>query len=292
MNYQHGFHAGNHGDVPKHVVLVELLRLMTVKPAPLAYLDSHAGAGRYCLDSVQAGRTGEWKAGIGRLIGPASSGQEGRPPGPVPEAVARYLALVQADNPGPQGRGYPGSPVLAAALLRPQDRLLLCEWQPEAARKLERSLAAHDRRVQVFQADGYQQVLKALLPPPERRGLILVDPPYERRDEFARIISALKAALARFATGVYAIWYPIKQAAGVAPLLRQLAALPVHSALVVELWPRACDSPLRMNGSGMAILNPPWGFAQGVGDWLDWLAQCLAAGRGAGSRLHWLRREG
>ncbi len=292
MNYRHGFHAGNHGDVLKHVVLVELLRLMTVKPAALAYLDSHAGAGRYSLDSEQAGRTGEWQAGIGRLPGFAVAPAQGeRLAEAVPDAVARYLALVQAANKGTHGRTYPGSPALAAALLREQDRLRLCELQPEVARTLQRSLAARDRRIQLLQVDGYQHALKALLPPPERRGLILIDPPYESREEFALIIAALKAALVRFATGVYALWYPIKHASGVAPLLRKLAALPVQSALVVELWPRACDSPLRMNGSGMAILNPPWGFAQGAGQWLDWLARRLASGRGAGSRLHWLKRE-
>lgn len=295
MNYQHGFHAGNHGDVLKHIVLVELLRLMTVKPAALAYLDSHAGAGRYSLDSEQAGRTGEWQAGIGRLPGYAAQAGADAPQAgentAVPEVVARYLAAVRAANTGSHGRTYPGSPALAAALLRDQDRLRLCELQPDVARTLERSLAARDRRVQVFQADGYQHALKALLPPPERRGLVLVDPPYESREEYARIIVALEAALARFATGVYAVWYPIKQASGVAPLLRKMAALPVQSALVVEVWPRACDSPLRMNGSGMAILNPPWGFARDAGTWLDWLAQRLASGRGAGSRLHWLKRE-
>jgi len=295
VNYQHGFHAGNHGDVLKHVVLVELLHLLTAKPAALAYLDSHAGAGRYSLDSEQAGRTGEWQAGIGRLPGfapgaPAAAGDDHEPDA-VPEVVARYLALVQASSKGAHGRTYPGSPALAAALLREQDRLRLCELQPAIAKVLERGLAARDRRIQVFQADGYQHALKALLPPPERRGLILVDPPYESRDEFARSVAALATALTRFATGVYVLWYPIKQASGVAPLLRDLARLPAKSSLTLELWPRACDSPLRMNGSGVAILNPPWGFADGIDHWLPWLADRLADGRGAGCQWRWLKRE-
>lgn len=283
MNYRHHFHAGNPADVLKHVVLLELLRLLTLKPTPLAYLESHAGAGAYRLDDAEAQRTGEWREGIGRLWAAAT----------LPAEVARYRQAVQAWNADSgELRRYPGSPALAADALRAGDRLRLCESEASVADELRRRLAGHDARVQVDVGDGYRQALKAWLPPAERRGLVLVDPPYEAQAaEAQRILPALAAALARFATGVYAIWYPIKQRADSAPLLRGLAALPAKSALTLELWLRRPNSPLRLNGSGVAVLNPPWGLAEGAAGWLPALAGLLADGDGAGSRCHWLRPE-
>ncbi len=284
MNYRHSFHAGNHADVLKHVVLLELLRLLTTKEKPLAYLESHAGAGGYALGGdSEAETTGEWRDGIGRLWQADHT----------PPAVERYLAAVRAWNAGGNDlQRYPGSPGLAADVLRGQDRLRLCETQTDVAAELERRLGAHDPRVRVLRHDGYQQALKALLPPPERRGLILVDPPYEAQQaEFDTIVAALAEALHRFATGVYVIWYPIKQAHTVTSFLRRLASLPSKSALTVELWVRATDSPLRLNGSGVAILNPPWPFADQARLWLPWLSERLSAGRGAGWRCHWLKPE-
>lgn len=282
MNYRHSFHAGNVGDVLKHVALLELLRLLCAKEGALLYLDSHAGAGGYDLGG-DAARTGEWRQGVGRLWGATAA----------PPAVSRWLAAVAAWNEGGQVlHRYPGSPGLAADALRGQDRLLLCESQPAVADALRRRLAGHDRRVQVIEGDGYH-ALKAHLPPPERRGLVLVDPPYEAQQaEFDAIVAALREGLRRFPTGVYAIWYPIKQASAVAHFLRQLGDLPVKSALTLELWVRATDSPLRMNGSGLAVLNPPWKLDQeAASSWLPWLARELAQERGAGWRCHWLRRE-
>ena len=284
MNYRHHFHAGNHADVLKHVGLLELLRLLTAKDKPLAYLESHAGAGAYSLDG-EAEKTGEWRDGIGRLLTATDA----------PPAVRRYLDAVRAWNAGEASlRRYPGSPGLAADVLRSQDRLRLCESQPEVAAELKRRIADHDPRVQVFTTDGYHQVLSALLPPPERRALVLVDPPYEAQlAEFDLVIAALREGLRRFATGTYAIWYPLKLASSVAPFHRRLAALPVKSALTLELWVRATDSPLRLNGSGLAVLNPPWRLdTEAATSWLPWLSRALADGRGAGWRCHWLRREG
>lgn len=283
MNYRHHYHAGNHADVLKHVALLELLRLLTAKDKPLAYLESHAGAGGYILDE-EADKTGEWRDGIGKLIDASGA----------PPAIARYLDAVRAWNAGEAGlRRYPGSPGLAADALRGQDRLRLCESQPAVAAELKRRLADHDPRVQVFVADGYHQALSALLPPPERRGLVLIDPPYEAQlAEFDLVIAALREGLHRFATGTYAIWYPIKLASSLGSFMRRLAALPVKSALTVELWVRATDSPLRLNGSGLAVLNPPWRFDQEAAtSWLPWLSRELAEGRGAGWRCQWLRRE-
>ncbi len=289
MNYRHHFHAGNHADVLKHVALLDLLARLTGKDKPLAYVESHAGAGLYRLDDAKPETAGpvraEWRDGIARVQAGAD---------PVP-AIARYLAAVAAfADKDPARSRYPGSPALAAHALRGNDRIALCETHPEVAAELRRQLADNDPRIQVFEADGYHQALSALLPPPERRGLVLVDPPYEAQQaEFATIIAALREGLRRFATGVYAIWYPIKQASTLAHFLRQIAALPVKSALTVELWVRACDSPLRLNGSGLVVLNPPWQFDHDAATaWLPWLARNLAQEpRGAGWRCHWLRRE-
>jgi 23S rRNA (adenine2030-N6)-methyltransferase len=282
MNYRHVFHAGNHADVFKHVVLLELLRLLLVKPTPIAYLESHAGAGAYALTG-DAEKTGEWRDGIGRVWD-----AEG-----APQAVARYLDAVRSWNEGLDGlRRYPGSPGLAADALRADDRIVLCETQNDIADELSKRLAQHDPRVRVIREDGYHNALKALMPPPERRGLVLVDPPYESQQaEFDVITSALRDALKRFATGTYAVWYPIKHAGLIAPFTRSLATLPAKSVIRVELWVRATDSPLRLNGSGMAIVNPPWPFAADVQQWMPWLSKRLAADRGAGWRSEWLKRE-
>mgnify|MGYP001251369406 CR=1 FL=1 len=282
MNYRHSFHAGNHADVLKHIVLLELLRLLTVKDKPLAYFESHAGAGGYAL-SGDAEKTSEWREGIGRLWNVKDA----------PSAVEHYLAVVRSWNEnGVVLHRYPGSPGLAAHALRAHDRLVLCENQPDVAAELAHRLAGHDARVRVLRADGYQQALKALLPPTERRGLVLIDPPYETQHaEFGLILTALGEALKRFATGVYAIWYPIKRATDIAPFLRALGQLPAKSIFAVELWIRAPDSPLRLNGSGIAVVNPPWPFATDTLDWLPWLSEQLSAGRGAGCQCRWLKRE-
>lgn len=282
MNYRHAFHAGNHADVLKHVVLMELLRLLVAKDKPLAYLESHAGAGGYLL-GAEAEKTGEWREGIGRLWDAKDA----------PGAVARYLDEVHSWNAGSAVlQRYPGSPGIAADLLRSQDRLLLCETQPDVADALVKRLADHDARVRVIREDGYHNALKALLPPIERRALVLIDPPYEAQQaEHKLITTGLRDALQRFATGTYAVWYPIKHATLVAPLLRSLATLPAKSVLIVELWVRATDSPLRLNGSGMAIVNPPWPFETDVKSWLPWLTKRLTSDRGAGSRCIWLKRE-
>lgn len=273
MNYRHAFHAGNFADVHKHVVLLALLRALTRKDAPLAYVDTHAGAGAYDLGGESARRTGESDAGIGRIAGA----------GPLPAAVADYLAEVRGFD---GGRGmYPGSPVLAARALRAQDRLLLCEVQPAECAALRLALA-DDPRAQVMARDGYA-ALKALLPPRERRGLVLVDPPYEAQEaEFDAIAAALDAAFARFATGVYAIWYPIKRRATLAPFHRWLRGCGLRRVLVAELRVHDDDSPLRLNGSGMAILNTPWQVDAALADALPWLRARLSDAGDA--RLEWL----
>jgi 23S rRNA (adenine2030-N6)-methyltransferase len=273
MNYRHAFHAGNFADVHKHVVLLALLRALTRKDTPLAYVDTHAGAGAYDLGGEAARRTGEAAGGIGRLHDAAG----------LPAAVADYLDAVRGFD---AGRGfYPGSPLLAARALRAQDRLLLCELQPPECAAL-RLAFADDPRAQVMARDGYA-ALKALLPPRERRGLVLVDPPYEAQEaEFDAIAAALDSAIARFATGVYAVWYPIKRRAALAPFHRWLRGCGLRRVLVSELRIHEDDTPLRLNGSGMAILNTPWQVDGALAEALPRLQACLSDT--GSTRLEWL----
>ena len=284
MNYRHGFHAGNHADVLKHLVLLALLDALKKKDAPFFVLDTHAGRGRYDLRGDQASRTGEAAAGFVRL-------REAKPEGPP--ALRAYLDAVAETAVG-DADSYPGSPLLVAHALRDQDRLAACELQPEEAAALKAVLAG-DPRCHVHQRDGYAAV-KALLPPREgdtrfARGLVLIDPPYEAQEgEYAAIVAALREGLARFPQGIFALWYPIKRRATLQPLMRKLAALPARSALAIELLVRPDDSPLRMNGSGMLILNPPWKLEAAVEPALRPLAQAMGE-TGASWRLTWLKQE-
>lgn len=265
MNYRHGYHAGNFADVLKHTALCELLRLLTSKDKKLFVLDTHAGAGGYDLDAPLARRTSEAEAGIARLAAMPSAG--------MPSVVARYLAAVAAFDRkfGPAGGGlrrYPGSPRLIRAALRPGDRFIACELHPEEALALKREFAG-DRAVEVRQADGYK-ALKALLPPIERRGLVLIDPPFEAADEFDRVLRALRQAVRRFATGCYAVWYPIKDDAAVA-FVRDLAAF---KPLTLELRLDAIE-PGKLAACGLGIINPPWRFEEAMREAMPWIAAGL-----------------
>lgn len=266
MNYRHGFHAGNFADVLKHLVLVELLRLLTAKDKKLFVLDTHAGAGGYDLGGSLAQRTGEAETGVTRL---AAAPRQG-----MPAPVARYLAAVAAydhkfGTSGGELRHYPGSPRLVRAALRPGDRLIACELHPEDSLKLKREFAG-DRAVEVRQADGYH-AMKASLPPPERRGLILIDPPFEATDEFERLARALRHGLRRFATGCYAVWYPIKDEEAVAAFLASLSGLKL---LTLEL--RLPDVPPgKLGACGLTIVNPPWKFEEAMRETLPWLGTAL-----------------
>ena len=268
MNYRHGYHAGNFADVLKHTALCELLRLLTAKDKKLFVLDTHAGAGGYDLSGSQARRTGEAETGIVRLAA--------LPRGGMPAAVARYLAAVTAYDRkfGPaagQLRRYPGSPRLVRAALRPGDRFIACELHPEEALLLKREFAG-DRAVDVRQADGYK-ALKALLPPIERRGLVLIDPPFEVPDEYEHLLRALRQGVRRFATGCYAIWYPIKDEAA-----RAFAAdLAAFKPLVLELRLDGV-APGKLAACGLAVINPPWRFEEAMRGALPWIAAQLGPG--------------
>ena len=249
MNYRHAFHAGNFADVVKHVTVCALLDYLSRKDKPWCYVETHAGRGRYDLDGPEARRAGEWRDGIGRL---ADAGE-------LPPAVIRYLEQVRALAGNEERiRVYPGSPLLARAAMRPGDRALLAELQTDEAAAL-RAEFGDEPRVAVHHMDGYQ-ALKALLPPTPRRGLVLIDPPYEAPDELARLPARLAAAARRWPTGIFALWYPIKDRRELAPLRRGLERLEAGDLLFAELSLAPTDNAARMNGSGLAILRPPWQF--------------------------------
>lgn len=272
MNYRHAFHAGNHADVLKHVVVLEILAALARKPTPYFVLDTHAGSGRYPLAA-----DGEADSGILRLAAHDTP------------ALSRYRDAVAAHNSDSRLQRYPGSPLLIAGALRDDDRLACCELQPEEAAALK-SLLHTDPRVGVHQRDGYAAI-NALLPPREKRGLVLIDPPYEAQDaEYERIIEALKQGLTRWPQGIFALWYPIKRRRTLLPFFRRAAALPAKSALLIELQVHPDDSPLRLNGSGMLILNPPWQLDRALPPLLAALRTALAPKTGS-TRLEWLKPE-
>ncbi len=241
MNYRHGFHAGNFADVVKHLALVAVLQHLRRKPAPFAVIDTHAGRGSYDLQSPEALRTGEAGQGYGRL-----RGFSGGPP-----LLASYLELAGAAS------SYPGSPLLAAKLLRPEDRLVAVEKHEEEAEALRQTLQPF-RRARVEQADGYTR-LAALLPPPERRGLVLIDPPYENPDEFQAAAKADAAACRRLAPGVDIIWFPVKSAAEAALFCGEILSAAPAKALRLDVT-RRDGVEGRLAAAGLAVVNPPWQF--------------------------------
>lgn len=268
MNYRHAFHAGNFADVVKHVALVCLLRKLTDKPKPLAYVETHAGRGTYDLRSESATRGGEAAAGVHRAAAGAAAD------GPLGD----YLDIVRAVNPSGDIRTYPGSPAIAAALMRPGDRAILCEREPGEARALE-ALFRADRRFSVQCADGYT-VVRAVLPPTPRRGLLLMDPPYESPDDVDQALAAIAEGLDRWRTGVFALWYPIKERREAVALRRRLQALG-EPGLALEFCATPDDNPGRLNGAGLAVLRPPWKLDSALHLAVSQLGRALCDGRPA-----------
>ncbi len=268
MNYRHVYHAGNFADVIKHVILVALLERLGQKDKGFCYMDTHAGVGVYDLFSESAQKTAEYLSGVGRLLEAADLG------GPV----ARYLELVRSLNEGSELRQYPGSPELARLLLRPQDRAALFELHPaDAAALKQRYRRSH--QIAVHAADGYRAV-RSLLPPPLGRGLMLVDPPFERDGEFERMLDLLLAAHKVWRGGVLAFWYPLKDDAATQGFHRRLIGSGVRKILRVEVEVRPRTAPPVLYGSGMAIVNPPWDLAAQLHQVLPPLAAVLANGAG------------
>lgn len=282
MNYRHAYHAGNFADVVKHAVLCRMLVHLREKPAAFRVIDTHAGAGRYDLAGSEAGRTQEWRDGIGRL-------SEAELPEPLRALLAPYLDAVAALNPAGRLSVYPGSPALAQALLRPQDRLIACELEPRAAAALTQTLAG-DRRAKAVAIDGWT-ALTAYVPPKERRGLVLVDPPFEQPGEFSRLAQGLAAAHRKWPTGIYLLWYPIKDSSEVAAFIRALSRQAIPKSLRVELiLPKPLpDQGLR--GSGLVIVNPPWTLHDELKVLLPGLATLLSRGAAGTVALDWIARE-
>jgi len=276
LNYQHAFHAGNFADVHKHAVLARILSYLKGKPAAFRVIDTHAGAGRYDLRGAEATRGGEWQGGIGRLLG--------RPlPDELQTLLAPYLDVVQNLNPGGTLRGYPGSPLIALALMRPQDRLIACELEPRAAASLKAVL--RDRRATVMVLDGWT-ALGAYVPPKERRGVVLVDPPFEDAADFTRLASALAAAYRKWPTGIYVLWYPIKERDAPEALARRLRKLEIPGVLRCEITLGPPCADVGLVGSGLIVINPPFKLDADLKVLLPALGEAFAAG--AACRIDWL----
>jgi 23S rRNA (adenine2030-N6)-methyltransferase len=286
LSYRHAFHAGNHADVLKHVVILELLRYLGQKDTPCMYIDTHAGAGVYALDSAYAAKNAEYETGIAKLWDRKD----------LPPSLARYVRLIKEMNPSGRMRYYPGSPYCADKTMREQDRLRLFELHPSEIKILEenfRKVEAHaaaqgqrpptrGRRVMIQRGDGFEG-LRALLPPPSRRGLVLIDPPYEDKYDYRRVRDTLKDALARFATGTYAVWYPVLQRMESRQLPEKLKHLPPHGWLNVTL---SISTPapdgFGLHSSGMFVINPPWTLEATLRELMPYLVTVLGTDSGAG----------
>ena len=283
MNYRHGFHAGNFADVFKHAMLARILVYLTRKDAPLRYIDTHAGAGRYDLTSEAAKRSPEWRDGVGRIV-------KARPPAEVAALLRPYLDAVGPCDDDGRPDSYPGSPALAQSLLRPQDRLALSEAHPEERAALIAALG-RDRRLSIVATDGYV-ALNAYVPPKERRGLVLIDPPFEEPDESARVEAALAAALAKWPRGTYTLWRPIKAPIEDARFLNAIAALGAPNILRLELdvgvVAPGAHSPNPLRAAGLLIVNPPFELIAEARVLMPWLAQALKRAAGGGFVRQWL----
>lgn len=275
LSYRHAFHAGNHADVLKHLVLTMVLRHFNRKDKPYWLVDTHAGAGRYELTSAQASKNGEWKNGIGRLW----------ERGDLPPALADYLAQVRALNPDGRLRHYPGSPQIALQLLREADRLRLFELHGTDFRFLERTIAAAGKRAAARQADGFLEI-KSVLPPPPRRGCTLMDPAFEDKRDYLRTVMAAKEAMHRFPTGTCIVWYPQLQRGDARALPEKLVKLPAEDWLHVSLTVQApAADGYGMHGSGLVVLNPPWTLAEELKPVLPVLVEALGQDESAGFLL-------
>lgn len=286
MNYRHAFHAGNFADVIKHIVLTRILTYLHEKPTAFRVIDTHAGAGLYDLTGDEATRGGEWRTGIARLM-------QARFSDSVAALVAPYLDIVRAFNPQRDLTAYPGSPLIARALLRPQDRLLACELEPKARKQLIRALH-RDTQARVVDLDGWT-ALPAFVPPQERRGLLLIDPPYEDRDEFGRLADGFGAAYAKWPTGIYMLWYPVKERRATDALAQHVARIANATetadakCLRVEFSVAPSTSESGLVSAGLLIVNPPWTLASELKAILPELEKPLGVGGAARFRVELLR---
>ena len=283
MNYRHAFHAGNFADVLKHAVLAQCLTHLKKKPGAFRYIDTHAGVGAYDLTSGEAQRNPEWEGGIARIL-------DAQRPATVDEALAPFLDVIRAMNPGDTLTTYPGSPELAARMLGEQDRAHLCELHEADARTLDQRYM-RNAAVKVERRDGYK-ALASLVPPREKRGVVLVDPPFEHRDEMAHMAEAVRKAVPKWPTGTYIFWRPLKDLwaserfdVGLAEWLFEENLATPEKVLRADLWVRDLEAEGKLAGAGVVILNPPFTLEAQLLALLPWLAETLATGEGAGWRL-------
>lgn len=284
MNYRHAYHAGSFTDVVKHISLTALITSLARKETPFCYIDTHASIGYYDLFAEFALKTKEYTTGIEKIIAKDNP----------PALVKRYLDCVHkinnqlTESKFSSLRYYPGSPLIARYLLRPHDRIIACELQREEY-ELLRNTFAGDKQVAIHHMDGFLG-LKAFLPPHERRGLVLIDPPYENPDEFTRIAHSLPIALKRWETGVYAIWYPIKEKNQVERFYQTLNQQIHRPILAIELtiYP---DIANHLNGCGMVIINPPWQFDESINEILPWVWNALSINDQGGYRSYFLKSQ-
>ena len=279
FSYRHAFHAGSHADILKHLTLVHLVEYLQEKPGALTIIDTHAGAGIYSLKDGFAVISKEAEGGILRLLKFIEAGN------PTPQSVKKYLALVQAENTGNELASYPGSPFILARLLRPQDRLKLFELHPKEIDILRHNVRelTQAKQIDVYAEDSFAR-LKGLLPPPSRRGLVLIDPSYEDKQDYRHLEVAMEEALQRFATGCYAIWYPIlsrRESAGLPDHLKKIAANHKRSWLHTELRIENAPGERRLQASGMFIINPPWTLEKHLAEALPTLTKALGFDSGA-----------
>lgn len=275
LSYRHAFHAGNHADVLKHLILVQITRYLCQKDKPFWYVDTHAGAGAYALDSGHAAKLAEYRDGIGRLWGRKD----------LPPAVADYVALVREMNSGGALKSYPGSPWFALQTMREDDRLRLFELHSTDSRLLQRNFKDTGKRVGIQAADGFEG-LKSVLPPPPRRGLVLIDPSYEDKHDYQRVPRALREALERFAIGTYVIWYPQLSRMESRELPEKLKRVAAKDWLHVALTVGApADDGFGMHGSGLFIVNPPYVLHDTLRTAMPWLVQVLGRDAQAGFTL-------
>lgn len=282
MNYRHIYHAGNFADVLKHAVLARLIVYLQQKDKAFRLLDTHAGIGLYDLSSEEAQKTGEWRDGIGKLL-------DAELPEPAASILAPYLDAVRSLNPEGDITLYPGSPKLARMLFRPQDRLSAMELHPDDCRRLAR-LFEGDFQVRVTELDGWL-ALGAHLPPKEKRGIVLVDPPFELDGEYERLADGLAKAYRRFSSGVYCLWYPIKKGAPIAVFHEALKALEIPKVLCAELSVKSDRDQTGLSGTGLIIVNPPFTLKDELHAILPELKQVMAQDRYASHRCFWLRGE-
>ena len=270
MNYRHIYHAGNFADVFKHIVLMQVIAYLKQKDKPFFVLDTHAGIGRYDLKSAEAQKTLEAEGGIGALY----------PRDDLPPAVEAYIALIRKFNENaPALTAYPGSPMIIKDMLRKGDRLVANELHPEDSRTLQR-IMGQDRRIRVENMDGYT-ALRAFCPPEERRGLVLVDPPFEVTNEFELMIKGLREAYTRWATGIFAFWYPIKSAAAIHLYHQDVKALKIPRCTAFDFYLRQPQDPSAFNGCGMLLVNAPWVLAEEMRAIAPFLVEALSQGQGS-----------